>query len=69
MAEPFRPGHRALASGVYKAIHAKEHVQPHYVTMLYGDSFPSCLHCSDQVRFELAVSAVHVNAHVLFKRF
>jgi len=66
MPEIFRPGNKTRLSGVYKVVHGREHSAPHYVTMLFGDVFPSCLKCSDVVRFELAVSATHVNAHPHF---
>jgi hypothetical protein len=68
MTEVFRPGIKAHVSGVYKVVHDREHVPPHYVTMLFGDIFPSCLKCSNAVRFELAISAVHAYAHPHFQR-
>jgi hypothetical protein len=68
MPDIFKPGQTAPASGVYKTTHANGHIAPHYVTVLYGDTFRRCLDCSDRVRFELAVSAVHVEAHPAFRR-
>jgi hypothetical protein len=68
MADSFAPGQRAPASGVYRTTHKHEHIISHYVTMLYGETFPPCLECSASVRFELALSAVHINAHPAFKR-
>ena len=44
------------------------HGEAHYVTALYGDTFPFCLECHDHVRFELVVSSVHINAHPYFNR-
>ncbi|HWY56048.1 MAG TPA: hypothetical protein VNZ03_16395 [Terriglobales bacterium] len=38
--EHFRAGDKAVFSGVYKAIHEKDHVPPHYVTAIYGEIFP-----------------------------
>jgi hypothetical protein len=35
------PGVKVENSGVYKAIHANDHIQSHYVTALYGDTFPN----------------------------
>jgi hypothetical protein len=64
----FRTGDKAPTSGIYKAVHAMNHGEAHYVTALYGDTFPFCLECHDNVRFELAVSSVHVNAHPYFNR-
>jgi hypothetical protein len=66
--EVVRPGNKAPHSGVYKATHAQQHAEPHYVTLLFGDTFPVCLTCSKQVQFELAMSAAHVNAHPHFQR-
>ena len=66
MTEVFGPGNKAQLSGVYKVIHQGDHVAPHYVIMLFGDTFPPCLKCSSRVRFELAISAVHANAHPCF---
>lgn len=68
MTEILRPGNKVQLSGVYKVIHGREHAAPHYVTVLFGDIFPSCLKCSNEVRFELAISAAHVNAHPHFQR-
>ncbi len=41
MTESFAAGQKAHSSGVYKAIHAANHVPPHYVTVLTGDTFPN----------------------------
>ncbi len=68
LAEIFEPGDQVPASGVYKASHGRQHLVSHYVTALFGETFPSCLGCSDQVRFELALSAVYVHAHAQFSR-
>jgi hypothetical protein len=68
MAEIFKSGDKAPRSGVYKVVHARDHVEAHYALALFGDRFPSCLECSDQVRFELALGVVHVNAHPAFYR-
>jgi hypothetical protein len=64
----FRTGDKAPCSGIYKTVHGTPHGEPHYVTALFGDTFPVCVECSDQVRFELAVSSVHINAHPYFNR-
>lgn len=68
MSELLRPGAKVQLSGVYKTIHGQQHAEPHYVTALFGDTFPLCLTCTRQVRFELAMSAAHVNAHPHFQR-
>lgn len=64
----FGAGDVAPCSGVFKVVHSLEHVAPHYVIALYRDPFPSCLECGDEVRFELALSAVYVKAHPAFQR-
>jgi hypothetical protein len=64
----FCAGDPAPCSGVFKAVHSLEHVAPHYVIALYRDTFPPCLECGDEVRFELALSAVYVKAHPAFQR-
>jgi len=68
MPEMIKPGSTATQSGVCKAVHAKHHIPPHYITAIYGDTFPVWLECSDRVRFEIALSAVHVHAHPQFNR-
>ena len=37
----FAPGSKVELSGVYKVVHADDHVPPHYVTALRRDVFPS----------------------------
>lgn len=68
MPEVFRAGEKVPTTGVYKTVHAHEHVPAHYVTALFGDTFPACSECSDEVRFQLAMSAIHVKAHPQFRR-
>jgi len=38
--EHVRDGEKAAFSGVYKAIHEKDHIVPPYVTAIYGEHFP-----------------------------
>lgn len=64
----FRPGDQAPTTGIYRVFHGREHAEGHYVIALKGDIFPACRECLDNVRFDVAVSAAHVNAHPLFKR-
>jgi len=54
------------SSGIYKASHEGVHVTEHYVTALAGEIFPQCLECATLVRFEAAVSAVHIRTHPHF---
>jgi hypothetical protein len=68
MSRTFSPGDKAPFSGLYVAAHSDGHAESHYVTVLYGDTFPSCLICSKGARFELAVAAVHIDDHPLFHR-
>ena len=68
MPEIFKAGDEVPTIGVYKTVHARQHIPPHYVTALFGDTFPPCLECSDNVQFEVALSAVHINAHPQFMR-
>ena len=68
MSEVFRPGDRVPATGIYKVVHEYQHYPTHHVTVLCGDLFPTCLGCSERVQFEVALSAVHVNAHPQFHR-
>jgi len=67
MPDVYRAGEKVPATGVYKAVHTKEHIPTHYVTALFGDTFPACSECSDKVRFQLAMSAIHVEAHPQFR--
>ena len=68
MSEILEPGDRVPSSGLYKVVHAGQHALPHYVTALYGATFPACLDCVDGVRFELAVVAGYIGAPPLFIR-
>lgn len=68
MAELYQPGDKAPCSGVYRVMHALRHSSAHNVLALYGDAFPSCLECIDEVRFELVQSAVYLRAHPCFHR-
>lgn len=62
----FRPGERALTSGVYNVYHIA-HAAMHRVIVLYGETFPRCLECGDSVTFELTHPALYVRAHPLFQ--
>jgi len=39
--EHFKAGDKAAFSGVYKVAHEKDHIPPHYVTAMYGETFPT----------------------------
>jgi hypothetical protein len=62
----YRPGDTAAVSGIYVAIHARSCQASHSVTVVQGEILPSCVGCSDTVRFEPVISAVHVREHPLF---
>lgn len=68
MPDIFQAGDTVPASGVYKVVHHNTHIPTHYVTAIYGDTFPRCMRCSNRVRFEIALAAVHVEAHPQFNR-
>jgi hypothetical protein len=61
-----QPGNKAPHSGLFKVVHAQQHTPEHYVTVLYGETFPPCKECLNKVRFEGVISAVHMNAHPFF---
>jgi hypothetical protein len=53
-------------SGAYKVVHSGQHNEAHYVLALRGETFPGSLRCSDQVKIQLALSAVHMAMHPFF---
>ncbi len=48
----YKPSERVPVSGVYRVEHNGHRVE-HDVTMLEGETFPSCSVCNDGVRFTL----------------
>jgi hypothetical protein len=67
MIATFRAGERATHSGLYRVIHGWRHAETHPITVVCGDIFPRCLHCCEDVRFELEVAAGYVGAHPYFR--
>jgi len=63
----FKPGDEVPRSGIYRAIHAKEHTKTHEVTCDYSDRFPPCGSCGEDVRFVLVLGAQHITSHENFK--
>jgi len=63
----YRPGDKAVVSGIYVVIHSRSCEASHSVTIVQGEFLPSCLGCSDAVRFQPLISAVHVCEHPLFR--
>ena len=55
----YRPGDRADATGIYRAVHLR-HRMPHELTVLEGETFPNCKRCGDKVTFELVRAAPRV---------
>ena len=54
----FRAGSRVRVSGIYRVTHGTGHVEPHYVTCVFGETFPACRHCGN-ASFELVRDATH----------
>jgi hypothetical protein len=67
--DTYRPGSPAPFSGIYRVFHAKQHAEPHSVTLLRGDYFPLCSECASFVRFELIFDAPYISSHRFFKDF
>lgn len=66
MANVLQAGESATFSGVYKVVHSGQQSEAHYVLALRGATFPGCLRCADQVKFQLALSAIHVVTRPFF---
>jgi hypothetical protein len=52
MAQLYKSSDTIPESGVYRVLHA-EHRLPHEVTLIAGQTFPPCVKCHAEVRFEL----------------
>lgn len=48
----YGPGDRVPVSGVYRVLH-DQHRAEHLVTAIYGEDFPRCRKCGNQVCFQL----------------
>jgi hypothetical protein len=68
MAKEYKPGEKCEASGIYKVVHDKNHIQEHEVTVVYGEHFPPCNHCGDHPRFSLIRAAHHIKNHEAFRK-
>ena len=64
----FRPGEKVSNSGIYDVLHDQGHHQQHQVTCVYSEPFPPCRYCGDEVRFRLAIPAIHVKSHEQFRK-
>ena len=60
-ARDFRPGDRCEASGIYLVNHGGNHVPPHEVTVVFGDAFPYCRECGEDLRFRAVRLALHAS--------
>ena len=67
LGDEFKPGDKVPTSGIYTVLHDTEHLSPHDVTCVYGETFPPCNHCGRHPRFKLKVSAKHISNHDSFK--
>jgi hypothetical protein len=65
--DTFKPGDKVPNSGIYEALHDRTHPN-HQVTCFFEEPFPPCNQCGHEVRFRLAVAAVHVRSHENFVR-
>jgi hypothetical protein len=66
MANVLQAGESVTFSGVYKVVHSAQHRDAHFVLALRGETYLGSLRGSDQVKFQLALSAVHVVTHPFF---
>jgi hypothetical protein len=64
--DTFKPGDKVSVSGIYDVLHDHTHSN-HQVTCVYGEPFPPCRNCGKEVRFRLAIAAIHVKSHDNFK--
>jgi hypothetical protein len=62
----FKLGRACRFQALAKVVHSGQHSEARYVPALRGETFPGCSSCSDQVKFQLALSAVHVVTHPFF---
>jgi hypothetical protein len=66
MATYFKQGRACRFQVLTKVVHSGRHSEAHCVLSLRGETLPGSLRCSDQVKFQLALSAVHVVTHPFF---
>jgi hypothetical protein len=56
----YKPTDVVRLTGIYEAIHDREHREPHEVVMRAGDLFPACDTCDIRVRFRLVRTAPYI---------
>lgn len=64
----FTEGTKVPNSGIYDVIHDKLHTRRHQVTCVFNEPFPPCNHCGKNVKFRLAVKAIHLKDYPEFKK-
>ena len=62
LGDVFKPGDPILHSGIYRVMHDPAHEEPHDVTCLHGQRFPSC-RCCNFPRFVLIRGAEPLDAN------
>jgi hypothetical protein len=65
--DTFTPRQKVPQSGIYDVLHDAAHAQQHQVICVYGELFPPCRTCKYDVKFRLAIAAIHVKDHAQFK--
>jgi len=67
--EIYKPGDKVPASGIYKVLHDRNHIQEHEVTAVLDEHFPPCNGCGKGAhpRFQLVRAAHHINNYKGFK--
>jgi hypothetical protein len=66
MPNALQAGESVPSSGACKVVHSGRHSEARYVVALREETLPGCSRCSDQVKFQLALSAVYVVTHSFF---
>jgi hypothetical protein len=66
--DEFKPGEKCNRSGIYEVIHHSAHTNVHhYVTVIFGKTFPSCRSCGDNPRFILVRGAQYYEENRCFR--
>jgi hypothetical protein len=56
----YGPDEIAVESGIYEVLHARDHRDPHFVTIIRGEAFPDCDLCRRRVRYGLVRTAPYI---------
>ncbi len=57
----FKPGQQAEVSGAYRVNHDQNHINPHEITMIKGNTFPPCPGCIG-VKYTLIRETIHISS-------